>query len=139
MKVPIINIGDKEKIMFAEMTYRPADNSHAVINLKIPASELDNIVEIIRSAFTTSGYNIEENDNFKEKLYNIDDVFPEATPGMLLRGLRGKMELTQTQFAKRIGVSQHHISEMENNKRKIGIDMAKRIAGEFNIPYKIFF
>jgi transcriptional regulator with XRE-family HTH domain len=51
----------------------------------------------------------------------------------MLRGLRGKEALTQKEFAERIGISQHHVSEMENNKRKIGIEMAKRIAGEFKV------
>jgi transcriptional regulator with XRE-family HTH domain len=57
---------------------------------------------------------------------------------MMLRGLRGKEELTQAEFAKRLGISQHHVSEMENDKRAIGDDMARRIAEKFKVPYKMF-
>jgi transcriptional regulator with XRE-family HTH domain len=31
----------------------------------------------------------------------------------VLRGLRGKEELTQAEFAERIGILQYHVSEME--------------------------
>ncbi|MDR2668349.1 MAG: helix-turn-helix domain-containing protein [Desulfovibrio sp.] len=71
-------------------------------------------------------------------IFTSDEAFPDATPGMMLHGLRGKVGLTQKEFAERLGISQHHVSEMENNKRKIGIEMAKRIAEEFKVPYKAF-
>ncbi|MDR2825514.1 MAG: helix-turn-helix domain-containing protein [Deltaproteobacteria bacterium] len=49
-----------------------------------------------------------------------------------------EINLTQKKFANRLGINQHHVSEMKNNKRKIGIEMAKRIAMEFKVPYKAF-
>jgi DNA-binding XRE family transcriptional regulator len=124
--------------MMAEITYNSIDNTHMSVNLKIPIDEFNNITNVIRSALSNSGHVVTEVDKNGERLYTIAEVFPEASPGMMLRGLRGKLELTRTQFAKRIGVSRRHISEMENNKRTIGIDMAKRIAVEFNVPYKLF-
>ena len=96
-------------------------------------------MDTIRGVLALSGHEVAQLDvDTGERLYSIEEVFPEATPGMMLRGLRGKEELTQAEFAKRLGVSQHHVSEMENNKRAIGIDMAKRIAAEFKVPYKMF-
>ena len=73
-----------------------------------------------------------------KKSYTIEEVFPDSHPGIRLRGLRGKLGITQTEMAKRLRVAQHHISEMENRKRKISLDMAKRIGSEFGVSYKVF-
>lgn len=125
--------------MLAEMTYRPIDNQNAVINIKVPVTAVGKVMDAFRSVLTLSGHEVAQMDEETgERLYSVEEVFPEATPGMMLRGLRGKEELTQAEFAKRLGVSQHHVSEMESNKRTIGIDMARRIATEFKVPYKMF-
>lgn len=62
--------------------------------------------------------------------------FSEA--GVMLRGCRYKKGITQFELAEAIGVSQHHISEMENGKRPIGKEMAKRFAEFFKTDYRIF-
>jgi plasmid maintenance system antidote protein VapI len=96
-------------------------------------------MDTIRGVLALSGHDVAQIDeDTGERLYSIEEVFPEATPGMVLRGLRGKEDLTQAEFAKRLGISQHHVSEMENNRRKIGLEMAKRIGEAFNVSYKIF-
>lgn len=56
----------------------------------------------------------------------------------MLRGSRYKAELTQKQLAELLNISQHHISEMENGKRSIGKEMAKRLAKLFNTDYRLF-
>ena len=58
--------------------------------------------------------------------------------GLMLRGCRYKEKLTQKELADAIGVSQHHISEMENGKRTIGKVMALRFAKLFNTDYRKF-
>ena len=73
----------------------------------------------------------------RERWYSVEEVFPDMCPAKLLRGLRGKEELSQAEFADRIGVSQHHVSEMENGKRPISKAMAKRIGKAFGVSYKI--
>lgn len=64
------------------------------------------------------------------------DKYGEA--GLALRGLRARENLTQKALAERLNIAQHHISEMENKKRSIGKEMARRLAKEFNVSYKIF-
>jgi DNA-binding XRE family transcriptional regulator len=61
-----------------------------------------------------------------------------SEPGLMLRGCRYKKDLTQLELSKSIGVNQHHISEMENGKRPIGKEMAKRLAKFFKTDYRIF-
>ena len=61
------------------------------------------------------------------------DVFPELgddikRPAAVLRGLRHRQQLTQKELANRLGIHQHHLSEMENGKRGISKEMAKQLA-----------
>ncbi|HSX25601.1 MAG TPA: helix-turn-helix transcriptional regulator [Chlamydiales bacterium] len=58
--------------------------------------------------------------------------------GLILRGSRHKAEITQKELADALGISQHHVSEMENGKRPIGKEMAKRLAHFFKTDYRIF-
>jgi len=58
--------------------------------------------------------------------------------GLILRGARHKAEVTQKDLAEALGISQHHISEMENGKRPIGKEMAKRFASFFKTDYRVF-
>ncbi len=69
---------------------------------------------------------------FKEEIEDYSEA------GLMLRGSRGKADVTQKELAAAIGVSQHHISEMENGKRTIGREMAKRLGAFFKTSYKIF-
>ncbi len=67
-----------------------------------------------------------------------DQVFPESTPGSVLRGARGLRGMTQAQLAQAVGVHVTNISEMERGLRTIGKQMAKRLAKVLEMPYKAF-
>ncbi len=69
---------------------------------------------------------------FKEEI----EKYSEA--GMMLRAHRHSRKITQKALAEAIGVSQHHISEMENGKRSIGKEIAKRIGEYFKKDYRRF-
>ncbi|HSX37818.1 MAG TPA: helix-turn-helix transcriptional regulator [Chlamydiales bacterium] len=58
--------------------------------------------------------------------------------GLMLRGCRYKKGVTQLELSEEIGVNQHHISEMENGKRPIGKEMARRLAEFFKTDYRVF-
>jgi len=66
------------------------------------------------------------------------DIRKHSEGGQILRGSRFKEDMTQKELAEAIGVSQHHISEMENGRRPIGKEMAKRIAEFFKVDYRLF-
>lgn len=70
-------------------------------------------------------------------------VLPELAddtqrPASILRGLRHREKLTQKTLADLLGVRQHHLSEMENGKRPIGKEMAKKMAGVLRADWRIF-
>jgi transcriptional regulator with XRE-family HTH domain len=77
----------------------------------------------------------------EKEQYNPEEVSPELawnSGGVAIRGGRGKEGLTQKQLAELTGIAQHHISEMENGKRPIGKETAKKLAAALNIDYRVF-
>lgn len=63
---------------------------------------------------------------------------PVMRPATVLRGMRYREELTQAELAKKLGIRQHHLSEMENGKRPIGKEMAKKLARVLRADYRVF-
>ena len=51
--------------------------------------------------------------------------------GRRIRELRG-FDLTQIEFANRIGISQNYLSNMENGRAEIGAEILLKIAWEFD-------
>lgn len=72
-----------------------------------------------------------------------ETVLPELTdeklrPAAMLRGSRYKTGLTQHQLTELLGIAQPHLSAMENGKRPIGKNMARKLAAIFHCDYRIF-
>ena len=61
-----------------------------------------------------------------------------ALPGIALVGARAKENLTQKQLSSLSGISQGHISEMENNKRPIGKKTARLLGKLLGVSYRVF-
>ena len=77
-----------------------------------------------------------ESVSIDEAFADLNEQFTQA--GSLLQGLRFREALTQVEFAKRIKVTQSNLSKMENGKRPIGKEIAKRIMREFSTDYRYF-
>lgn len=58
------------------------------------------------------------------------------TPGYYLRLYRLRSELTQALLAKKVKMRQHHLSEMEHNKRPIGKAAAQKLANVLKCNYQ---
>ena len=67
---------------------------------------------------------------------NIEKNYTKA--GVLLRGTRHRENLTQVEMAAKIKVTQADLSKMENGKRPIGKEIAKRIEKIFGVNYRYF-
>jgi len=72
----------------------------------------------------------------------FEDVFPDYAEnplGMALRGARYREGVTQRQLAEKTGIPQRHISELENGKRQMGREWAKKLAKALHVSdYRIF-
>jgi DNA-binding XRE family transcriptional regulator len=90
---------------------------------------------------------IEMIDKYAEELglKNIEDSvsFAEAFPEylgnearMALNGYRSREGLSQEQLAELTGIPRRHISEMENGKRPIGKESAKKLAAALHCDYR---
>jgi DNA-binding XRE family transcriptional regulator len=73
-----------------------------------------------------------------EEFVSPTEVFPNRSPATLLRGVRSREGLTQQELADMCGISRHHISEMENNKRSIGKRNAGRLGLALNVDPRLF-
>jgi len=74
-----------------------------------------------------------------ERSYSIAEVFPEHVgreQEVALRAYRNREGLTQKQLTELTGIPQHHISEMENGKRSIGKERARRLAEALHCDYR---
>ena len=81
----------------------------------------------------------------KPKIHSQEDiavpwreVYPDFKPGIALRGARVKEGLTQIELADLTGVPQPNISDIENNKRTIGKELAKKFGKVLNVDYRVF-
>ncbi len=84
-------------------------------------------------------YKLDDKENGAE---SVESVFGEliaeyGEPAVLLKGLRTKEALSQIDFAKAIGITQQNLSAMENGRRSIGKEIAKRIAKKCGIDYRM--
>jgi hypothetical protein len=72
---------------------------------------------------------------WREALPPLSDA---VRPGRMLRAARTKEALTQTQVATMTGIPQRHLSAMEQGKRAIGKERAKKLAKALRVDYRIF-
>lgn len=70
------------------------------------------------------------------------EAFPEYSdeqvPGVSLAGVRYREGMSQRKLAELTGIPQRHISEMENGKRPIGKERAKKLAEVLHTDYRVF-
>lgn len=72
----------------------------------------------------------------EKEWYTIDELFPNHHAGHSLRGLRYREGLTQKELSELTGVSVQNLSHMENGRRAIGKEMAKRLAAVLNADWR---
>lgn len=121
--------------MLAHMKMRTIGES-TEISFTIPAKEALKVGRALTGFMTLAGHKVRRLNEEGEELFSSEEVFADAHPGSRLHGLRVREGLTQKDMADKLGVRQHHISEMEKGKRAIGLEMAKRISSMFDVSYK---
>jgi DNA-binding XRE family transcriptional regulator len=122
-----------------EPTKELTTEGYAEICIRVPAAHaekvkaaIEDILALVEGTFSSGSQ--EEDD----RLYSIEEVFPNFHAGNILRGFRAREEMTQAGLAVKVGVKAANISEMERGKRTIGKEMAKRLAKVFKVSYKVF-
>jgi DNA-binding XRE family transcriptional regulator len=100
----------------------------------IPRSRSAKLITFIKSLQTQEAENI---------LVPADQVFRSLDKkygkiGATIRGLRMRDGLTQEALAKKLGIRQTHVSQMEHGKRSVGKKMAQKLAKIFHTNYRLF-
>ncbi len=109
---------------------RHIDEGLVTIRLRVHPNNAEKIKEYARSIETGS-----------ERNYSVAETFPEyigKEQQTAIRAYRHREYITQRQLSTMTGIPQRHISEMENGKRVIGKEMAKRLGKALKADYKMF-
>ncbi|MBP5438230.1 MAG: helix-turn-helix transcriptional regulator [Treponema sp.] len=100
------------------------------------------IKEAILKAYPESQIIEEENDDEELELWENTDIAKEIksrkTPGRTLAIYRDRSGMTLVQLAEKIGTKYTNISAMENDRRPIGLRMAKKLGEVLNVDYTKF-
>lgn len=91
------------------------------------------VIRLLRELAHTTGA-VEANDTIP-----VSEVTPEldSNPGSLyLKGIRYRDNLTQEELSLRTGIPRRHLSEMENGKRPIGKELARKLAAALHCDYR---
>ena len=96
---------------------------------------LKNKVKAVKALESLGFAEVEDSVPWEE---SFPDFTEEKRPGIILRAARGREDLTQKDLARLTGIPQHHISEMENGKRGIGKDRARKLGKALNTDYRLF-
>jgi DNA-binding XRE family transcriptional regulator len=114
------------------VTKKPRTEDETVtLKLRVRRRNASKIRDFARAVEETEG-----------RAYSADEVFPEflgKEQRVALRGYRYREGLTQKQLARITGIPQRHISEMENGKRGIGKERARKLAEALNVSDWRFF
>lgn len=121
-----------------ELTKKQTTAGLTELTFVVPNAEAKGLELALKDLLHAIGYVVKGDDPNASTLYPAAELFPDASPAKALRGLRAREDMTQAEMAARLGLMQHHISEMEIGKRVISLDMAKRIGAAFNMSHKVF-
>jgi hypothetical protein len=118
--------------MSVAMKKPPTEMETTELRLIGPALKRQEAIEALR---LLGFVDVSDSVAWRECFPNLPD---QEIPGRCLRGARVREGLTQRELSRLIGVPQRHLSEMENGKRPIGKEMAKRLAQALKVGYRVF-
>ncbi len=115
-----------------EVTKKPHTKDIQEVRYIGPAEKIEKLAQVAKSLGLVD---VSDSVPWRELFPEFDE---KSSPSVALRGARRKEGLTQKELAHLTGIPQGHISEMENGKRTIGKESAKRLGKALNINYRVF-
>ena len=67
-----------------------------------------------------------------------DEIAKFGEPALVLRGVRAREEMSQSELARRLKIPQSNLSKMENGTRPISKKMAVKLAEILRTDYRVF-
>ena len=109
----------------------PTDNEMVTLTLRVHRYNVPKIRKYAQTIETS-----------EDRLYTVAEVFPEfigKEHQVALRAYRTREGITQKQLALMTNIPQRHISEMENGKRGIGKERARKLAQALQVSdFRVF-
>ncbi len=113
---------------------RPTDDGLVSLQFRVHPANVERIKRYIETVEPVDGDNDGiTSDEFFDKYFTGKSRWAVA-----LCGYRTREGLTQRELAELTGIPQRHISEMENGKRPIGKETARKLATALNVDYRVF-
>ena len=114
----------------SEITIRSPIRGIRLRSFDVPSRVVSNIISIVKD------YEKEEPVDWREAFRKEIEELGESA--LALKGARVKENMTQKKLAHLLGTSQVYISQLENGRKEINKQMAKKLEKIFNINYKVF-
>jgi DNA-binding XRE family transcriptional regulator len=118
----------EQKLMY----FMPVDDDRRVFS--IPQAKEEKLLKVLKKADVT--FELLEECIPAEKVH-ARQVAKYGKPSLILRGARVREGLTQKQLADRLEIEISNLSAMENDRRAIGKNMAKKLGDILNIDYRM--
>ena len=120
--------------MLARTKKRPTDDGLVSLHFRVHPVNVNRIERYVACLEPEMG---------EEGSITADEFFDRHFTGqprwaVALLGYRTREDLTQAQLAKLTGIPRRHISEMENGRRAIGKERAKKLAAALKCDYRVF-
>lgn len=119
--------------MLAHTKKHPIDSGLVSLHFVVHPSNVDRVINYVKAVEAGKE---PASRPWREVLQELRPNEPIAAG--VLRGARGKEEITQTGLSELTGIPQRHISEMERGKRPIGKETAKKLAAALKTDYRVF-
>ncbi len=108
------------------------------IDVTIEGSGADRIAEIVRRSFPDAEFFDDDETVRWEDTDLAADIRARKTPGKLLRAYRERAGLTIVDLAGKVGTKYPNVSAMENDRRVIGLAVARKLGDALGVDYRKF-
>jgi ribosome-binding protein aMBF1 (putative translation factor) len=109
------------------------------INATISGIGIDQIRQLIVRYMPEAVVSNDDTDDEAYIKWENSDLYKaiglQETPGKILRAYREREGLSLVELAKKAGIKYTNISAMEHDNRRIGLSVAKRLAGVLHCDY----
>ena len=109
------------------------------IDVEVTGKGAEYIAELIREKLPEAAITTDDAESVIWKDTDLaKDIRARKTPGKLLRAYRERAGMNIVDLARAVGTKYPNISAMENDRRSIGLAMAKKLGKVLNVEYGKF-
>jgi plasmid maintenance system antidote protein VapI len=108
------------------------------IRVNLSGEGVDKVAALLREKLPKAVF-LEEEDAVEWKSSELArEIRASKTPGKLLRAYRKRAGLTLVELAAAIGSRHPNLSAIENERRPVGLDMARKLGEALGVDYQKF-